>query len=100
MDKYELENFMENKKNFDLWAVTTNPIGEPTFRYLSRDGNPDRVINCIVDLSDNTFQFKFLVPYTVFTLESGKFSPITNEKHFDKTLNRFMKQVDKLLEGI
>ena len=94
MTREDLENFMLSY-NFDLWAILPNN----TYQFLSRDPELQRVVNCIVNLTNNTFEFKFLVPYTTFTLNSGKFSPITNEAHFSKNKRRFMKQVDILLEG-
>lgn len=97
-DLAELLDFMENNHNFTLWSTNYNGDTKE-YQFLSRDVEKERVINCIVNLEEKTFQFKFLIPYTVFTLNSGKFSPITDKTHFHKNYRRFMKQVDILLEG-
>ena len=97
MNREELIKFME-EHHFELWATMKN--GEDVaYQFVSSDYvDIGKKINCTVDLKDNTFEFRYAVPYTVFTLNSGKHSPITNEKHFYKTYRRFMRQVRILAE--
>ncbi|MBY6918154.1 hypothetical protein [Clostridium botulinum] len=91
MDKKEIEDLIE-ERGFMLWAT----LGGKNLQFLSKNDNNDLVINCIIYPETKEFEFKYLVPYSVIQLVNPKCSPFTDEKHFNKMLNKFMEVVNKL----
>jgi hypothetical protein len=91
MERKEIEELME-QRGFDLWAI----LNGKNLQFLSRNNNSYLVINCIINPNTKEFEFKYLVPYSIIQLVNPKCSPFTDEEHFGKMLNKFMKAVYKL----
>lgn len=92
MNLEELRDIM-NERGFSSTLSTTK--GE--YMFISNDPITERHVLCEINLEELTFKFIFAIPYTTFKLVSSTCIPVTDSKHFTKTLQRFMTVIDKLL---
>ncbi|MDU6336059.1 MAG: hypothetical protein E6594_09725 [Clostridium sporogenes] len=71
MDREKIEKYLEDK-GFILWS-TLRGSGKVQYQFLATHENPLlQGINCIIDPESKEFEFKFIVPFTTFRLETGK----------------------------
>jgi len=55
-------------------------------------------INIIVNMNDGSFECIYNVPLGINKLITPKCGSVTNDKHFEKIINKFMKSVNWLHE--
>ena len=70
-----------------LWSTSTTEKGK-SYQYMDYDG-----INVIINEWDKSFQFKWLVPKSIFTIECPTCSPYDYPNHFDKMYKIFVDTV-------
>ena len=70
-----------------LWA-TNNDANGKSYIYLSSHG-----INVISHEWDKSFEFKWAVPKSIFTIECPTCTPYTNREHFNKMYNQFERLI-------
>ena len=90
MDKNEQQLTLDdiiNKYGLTLWSTATTAQGK-SYQYLDFDG-----INVIINEWDKSFQLKWLVPKSIFTIECPTCSPYDYPNHFDRTYKRFQDVV-------
>ena len=87
MNKQEMIKLM-TPKGFELHSHSGNGM---MYDFIKGD------INCRV-FDSGEFEFA-LVTNNMATLSSGKASPVTNELHFNKMYNKFMKDAKRFLES-
>lgn len=80
-------NEIIEKYGLTLWC-TANTANGKSYQYMDLDG-----INIIINEWDKSFQFKWLVPNSIFTIECPVCSPYDYLNHFSQTYNRFKNVV-------
>ena len=76
-----------NKYGLTLWSTANTAQGK-SYQYMDYDG-----INVIINEWDKSFQLKWLVPKSIFTIECPTCSPYDYPNHFDRTYKRFQDVV-------
>ena len=80
------------KYNLTLWATIRN--GDiVTYQYMDRYG-----INVVVTPSTKTFELKWAIPRSIFTLECPECSPYENNEHFTRIYRKFRNTVCEIKE--
>lgn len=90
MDNNEQRPTLEdiiNKYGLTLWSTANTAQGK-SYQYMDYDG-----INVIINEWDKSFQLKWLVPKSIFTIECPTCSPYDYPNHFDRTYKRFQDVV-------
>lgn len=79
----------ELAKEFELtlWSTTSTEKGK-SYQYMDNQG-----INVIFNEWDQSFEFKWLIPRSIFTIECPSCSPYTNIDHFRKLYTRFWRTI-------
>lgn len=72
---------------FTLWA-TANTVQGKSYQYMDSQG-----INIIFNEWDRSFELKWLIPRSIFTIECPSCSPYTNKEHFQKIYNQFWRTI-------
>ena len=72
-----------NKYGLTLWSTANTAQGK-SYQYMDYDG-----INVIINEWDKSFQLKWLVPKSIFTIECPICSPYDYPNHFDRIYKRF-----------
>ena len=77
----------ELAKEFDLtlWATINTEQGK-AYQYMDPIG-----INIIFNEWDQSFELKWLIPKSIFTIECPTYSPYTNKEHFQKIYLKFWR---------
>lgn len=70
-----------------LWATSNSSHGT-SYIYLNKHG-----INVVFHEWDQSFEFKWNVPRSIFTIECPTCSPYTNKEHFNKMYNKFERLI-------
>ena len=83
-----------NKYKLTLWSTSNTEQGK-SYQYMDYDG-----INVIINEWNKSFQFKWLVPKSIFTIECPLCSPYDYPDHFDKTYKRFQDAVTAYKYGL
>jgi len=89
MEYEELVTLMR-KRNFSVQYRNT----QKSYTCFSNEEIP--MLSCDVFLESKQFEFKF-VTKRMHILHGGNASPVDNDKHFEKMLDRFMLDVELLL---
>jgi Zn ribbon nucleic-acid-binding protein len=76
-----------DKYGLTLWSTANTAKGK-SYQYMDFDG-----INVIINDWDKSFQFKWLVPKSIMTIECPTCSPYDYPNHFDRTYKRFQEVV-------
>ena len=76
-----------NKHELTLWSTANTAQGK-SYQYMDYDG-----INVTINEWDKSFQLKWLVPKSIFTIECPACSPYDHPYHFDRTYKRFQDVV-------
>ena len=76
-------------KKFDLtlWSTANTAKGK-SFQYMDALG-----INIIFNEWDKSFELKWLIPKSIFTIECPTCSPYTNIEHFQKIYLKFWRTI-------
>ena len=79
----------ELAKEFELtlWSTSNTERGT-SYQYMDKQG-----INVIFNEWDKSFELKWLIPKSIFTIECPSCSPYTNKEHFSKMYTKFWKTV-------
>lgn len=79
----------ELAKEFELtcWSTSNTAKGK-SYTYMDKQG-----INVIFNEWDKSFEFKWLVPKSIFTIECPSCSPYDNKEHFTKMYTKFWKMI-------
>ena len=86
MERKEVEKLLEEYgTRFGLWAILSG--GQEAYQFMDKGG-----INLKV-YSDNSFDFSYIIPGTIFQLTCPRCSPVTNQEHFMKMYRKFRKIV-------
>lgn len=75
-----------NKHGLTLWS-TANTANGKSYQYMDYDG-----INVIIN-DDKSFELRWHVPKSIFTIECPTCSPYDYPGHFDRTYKRFQDVV-------
>jgi hypothetical protein len=70
---------------YDLtqWSTIRNDRGN-SYQYMDKLG-----INIIFNDWDNSFEFKWIIPNSIFNISCPNCSPYTNREHFDRMYQKF-----------
>lgn len=79
----------ELAKEFELtlWSINSDVNGK-AYQYMDSLG-----INVIFNEWDQSFELKWMIPKSIFTIECPKCSPYTNAEHFRKIYLKFWKMI-------
>jgi hypothetical protein len=80
-------NELAKEHELTLWATSSSEQGK-SYIYLSNRG-----INVVFNDWDQSFEFKWAVPRSIFTIECPTCSPYTNKEHFNKMYNQFERLI-------
>lgn len=80
-------NELAKEHNLTLWATSNSDKGK-SYIYMSDNG-----INVIFNEWDQSFEFKWMIPRSIFTIECPTCTPYTNKEHFDKMYNQFWRTI-------
>jgi hypothetical protein len=72
---------------FTLWSTCNSSNGK-SYQYMDKQG-----INIIFNEWDQSFELKWLIPRSIFTIECPSCSPYTNKEHFTKIYTKFWKTI-------
>ena len=72
---------------FTLWATMNTEQGK-AYQYMDPIG-----INVIFNEWDQSFELKWLIPKSIFTIECPTCSPYTNQEHFQKIYLKFWRTI-------
>jgi hypothetical protein len=75
------------KYGLTLWSTANTAKGK-SYQYMDCDG-----INVIINEWDKSFQLKWLIPKSIFTIECPSCSPYDYPHHFERTYRRFVDVV-------
>lgn len=70
---------------FTLWSTMNTEHGK-AYQYMDPIG-----INIIFNEWDHSFEMKWLIPRSIFTIECPNCSPYTNREHFQKNYLKFWR---------
>ena len=73
--------------NLTLWATMNTAKGK-SYQYMDSQG-----INVIFNEWDQSFELKWMIPRSIFTIECPSCSPYTNKEHFNKIYGQFWKTI-------
>ena len=76
-----------NKFEFTLWSTSTTSHGK-SYHYMDPIG-----INIIFNDWDQSFELKWLIPKSIFTIECPSCSPYTNSEHFQRVYLKFWRTI-------
>lgn len=82
------------KYGFTLWSTAYKAQGK-SYQYRDFDG-----INVIINEWDKSFQLKWIVPNSIFTIESLTYSPYDYPNHFDRIYKQFQDVVTTYKCGV
>ncbi len=82
------------KHGLTLWSTSTTAKGK-SYQYMDFDG-----INVIINEWDKSFQLKWLIPRSIFTIECPVCSPYDYPNHFEKIYKRFIDAVTTFKCGV
>ena len=79
----------ELAKEFELtlWSTASTEKGK-SYQYMDHIG-----INIIFNEWDQSFELKWLIPKSIFTIECPSCSPYTNEEHFKHIYLKFWRTI-------
>lgn len=79
----------ELAKEFELtlWSINSDVSGK-SYQYMDSIG-----INVIFNEWDQSFELKWMIPKSIFTIECQKCSPYTNAEHFRKIYLKFWRTI-------
>ena len=72
---------------FTLWATMITEQGK-AYQYMDPIG-----INVIFNEWDQSFELKWLIPRSIFTIECPSCTPYTNKEHFQRTYLKFWRTI-------
>lgn len=78
---------LAEKFELTLWSTCSNTQGK-SYIYMDPLG-----INIIFNDWDQSFEFKWMIPKSIFTIECPNCSPYTNEEHFTRLYLKFWKMI-------
>ena len=73
--------------DFTLWATFNRADGK-SYQYMDALG-----INIIFNEADQSFELKWMIPRSIFTIECPSCSPYTNKEHFRKIYLKFWRTI-------
>ena len=73
--------------NLTLWATANTAKGK-SYQYMDPIG-----INVIFNELDQSFELKWLIPKSIFTIGCPSCSPYTNKEHFKKIYLKFWRTI-------
>lgn len=76
-----------SKYGLTLWATANTAQGK-SYQYMDFNG-----INVIINEWDKSFELKWIIPQSIFTIECPSCSPYDHPNHFDRTYRRFVDAV-------
>ena len=79
----------ELAKEFELtlWSTANTPQGK-SYQYMDSQG-----INVIFNEWDQSFELKWMIPQSIFTINCPNCSPYTNKEHFTKVYTKFWRAI-------
>ena len=80
-------NEIAKEHELTLWATSNSEQGK-SYIYLDNRG-----INVIFNEWDQSFEFKWMIPRSIFTIECPACSPYTNKEHFVKMYGQFERLI-------
>jgi hypothetical protein len=78
---------LAREHNLTLWATANTTQGK-SYQYMDSQG-----INVIFNEWDQSFELKWLIPRSIFTIECPSCSPYTNKEHFNRIYGQFWKAI-------
>ena len=81
-----LEELVE-KYQLTMWCSCNTAKGK-SYTYMDRFG-----VNVIINDWDKSFQLKWIVPRSIFTIECPECSPYDHPGHFDKMYQKFINVI-------
>lgn len=90
MDNNETRLTLEdiiNKYGLTLWSTANTAKGK-SYQYLDYDG-----IGVVINEWDKSFQLKWLIPKSIFTIECPSCSPYDDSNHFERMYKWFQDAV-------
>lgn len=78
-----------------LWATMNGEKGK-SYQYMEMTYG----INVIFNEWDESFEIKWLIPKSIFTIECPSCSPYTNREHFDRMYVKFWKTIFSFNENM
>lgn len=83
----EIIEKLATKFNLTQWSVCSNSSGK-YYVYMDPIG-----INVVFNEADNSFEFKWMIPQSIFVIECPSCSPYTNEEHFSRLYLKFWRMI-------
>ena len=80
-------NEIAKEHELTLWATSNSEQGK-SYIYMDNRG-----INVIFNEWDQSFEFKWMIPRSIFTIECPTCSPYTNKEHFAKMYGQFERLI-------
>lgn len=79
----------ELAKEFELtlWSTANTTQGK-SYQYMDSQG-----INVIFNEWDQSFELKWMIPQSIFTINCPNCSPYTNKEHFTKIYTKFWRTI-------
>jgi hypothetical protein len=78
---------LANEFEFTLWSTINTEKGK-SYQYMDSLG-----INIIFNEWDESFELKWLIPRSIFTIECPSCSPYSNKEHFQKIYLKFQRTI-------
>ena len=78
-----------------LWATMNGEKGK-SYQYMEMTYG----INVIFNEWDESYEIKWLIPKSIFTIECPSCSPYTNREHFDRMYVKFWKTIFRFNENM
>ncbi len=75
------------KYQLTLWSTCSTAKGK-SHVYMDRFG-----VNVIINDWDKSFQLKWMVPRSIFTIECPECSPYDHPNHFDRMYKKFINVI-------
>lgn len=94
MDSVILDE-LAKEHNLQLWATMNGKEGK-SYQYMDMTYG----INVIFNEWDKSFELKWLIPKSIFTIECPACSPYTNKEHFTKMYAKFWKTIFSFNENM
>lgn len=73
--------------NLTLWSTCNGAKGK-SYQYMDSLG-----INVIFNDWDQSFELKWMIPKSIFTIDCPSCSPYTNREHFAKIYTKFWRTI-------
>ena len=86
--KDSIINELAEEFQLTLWSTCSDQKNQKSYVFMD-----DLGINIIFNTSDQSFELKWMVPKSIFTMECPRCSPYSNKEHFKKIYLKFWRTI-------